>query len=447
MLNRIFRVVFSRVRGAWIVVSEHGPVSGKQSKSECAGGAPRTGFSANRKVWLTLSALAGAVALSLPGVSLANDVAYFNDGTDPSCTSVNDASGMAQASGAACQMAIGSASNQANFAAVGPTLHMVLNGNGMFLNVPIEIYGTNNLIHGSLSLFSVDGVTANSLKGIANGTVAANSYDAVNGGQLFSLSTSVSTGLSTTNSNLASLSTSTSTGLGSLSTGLSTTDSNLDSLSTSTAAGLTSLSTGLSTTYSAVASLSTGVANSVQYDDPTHASVTLGGTDAGAPVTLTNVAEGVNPTDAVNFGQLTSLSTATLSSISSLSTGLSTTDSNLASLSTSTSTGLGSLSTGLSTTDSNLASLSTSTSTGLGSLSAGLSTTDSNLASLSTSTSTGLGSLSTGLSTTNSNLASLSTSTSAGLGSLSTGLSTTDSNLDSLSTSTAAGLTSLSTGL
>ncbi|WP_146034572.1 hypothetical protein, partial [Burkholderia thailandensis] len=69
----------------------------------------------------------------------------------------------------------------------------------------------------------------------------------------------------------------------------------------------------LSTTYSAVASLSTGVANSVQYDDPTHASVTLGGTGAGAPVTLTNVAEGVNPTDAVNFGQLTSLSTATLS--------------------------------------------------------------------------------------------------------------------------------------
>jgi autotransporter adhesin len=89
------------------------------------------------------------------------------------------------------------------------------------------------------------------------------------------------------------------------------------------------------------------------------------------------------------------------SSVGSLSTGLSTTNSNVNSLSTSTSSGLStatssinSLSTGLSTTDSNLASLSTS----VGGATSGL-------ASLSTSTSSGL-------STATSNIGSLSTSVS-----------------------------------
>ncbi|WP_232446573.1 YadA family autotransporter adhesin [Burkholderia ubonensis] len=62
----------------------------------------------------------------------------------------------------------------------------------------------------------------------------------------------------------------------------------------------------LSTT---VNSLSTGVANAVKYDDPTQTKVTLGGTSATAPVSLTNVAAGVNPNDAVNYGQLSSLAT------------------------------------------------------------------------------------------------------------------------------------------
>jgi len=42
--------------------------------------------------------------------------------------------------------------------------------------------------------------------------------------------------------------------------------------------------------------------NSVQYDDASHMSVTLG--NAGSPVTLSNVAAGVAGTDAVNVGQL-----------------------------------------------------------------------------------------------------------------------------------------------
>ena len=58
--------------------------------------------------------------------------------------------------------------------------------------------------------------------------------------------------------------------------------------------------------------------NGVQYDkapDGSRAnSVTFGGTDATTPVTLKNVAAGVNATDAVNLVQLRSSSAATLSS-------------------------------------------------------------------------------------------------------------------------------------
>jgi hypothetical protein len=185
------------------------------------------------------------------------------------------------------------------------------------------------------------------------------------------------------------------------------------SLSTSTSTGITSLSTGLSTTNSNVAALSTGVANSVQYDDASHTKVTLGGAGSTTPVTLTNVANGVNPSDAVNFGQLTSLSTATSTITSSLSTGVSTAQS-----------GVASLSTGLTTTNSNVAALST-----------GLNTTNSNVASLST-----------GLTTTNSNVASLSTglnTTNSNVASLSTGLTTATSSVTALSTGIANGTVGL----
>ncbi|WP_420914442.1 YadA family autotransporter adhesin [Burkholderia stabilis] len=104
------------------------------------------------------------------------------------------------------------------------------------------------------------------------------------------------------------------------------------------------------------------------------------------------------------------------------------------------STGVASLSTGLSTTNSNVTSLSTATSTSIGSLSTGLSSTTSSITSLSTSTSTTIGSLSTGLSSTNSNLTSLSTATSTGIGSLSTGLSSIASNNTNLGNSTAGAL-------
>jgi trimeric autotransporter adhesin len=52
------------------------------------------------------------------------------------------------------------------------------------------------------------------------------------------------------------------------------------------------------------ASVAEGSASAVQYDNPEHTRLTLGGTDASEPVTLANVADGVADNDAVNVGQL-----------------------------------------------------------------------------------------------------------------------------------------------
>lgn len=134
-----------------------------------------------------------------------------------------------------------------------------------------SLYGETELINNSISttLASLDasdsmksplsaGVSVGSLANerrvvnVANGRVLSGSTDAVNGDQLFVISTS----MSTVSSSLSSLSISTSTGL-------STVSNNVDSLSTSTLAGFStvmsgmgSLSTGLSSTNSEVASLS-----------------------------------------------------------------------------------------------------------------------------------------------------------------------------------------------
>ncbi|WP_322080703.1 ESPR domain-containing protein, partial [Burkholderia cepacia] len=128
----------------------------------------------------------------------------------------------------------------------------------------IELYAPGSIILNGSNV----NVSSNKIINLANGTVAAGSGDAVNGGQLFTLSTSTSTGLSSATSSISSLSTSTSTGLSSAnssitslstsaSTGLSSATSSISSLSTSTSTGISSLSTGLSSANSTVSSLST----------------------------------------------------------------------------------------------------------------------------------------------------------------------------------------------
>ncbi|MBI5013503.1 MAG: hypothetical protein HZC06_12645, partial [Methylocystis sp.] len=105
------------------------------------------------------------------------------------------------------------------------------------------------LAGGTDAITSAAGVT---ISGVAAQALSPTSTYAVNGGQLYSVSTSLSTGLSTTNSNVASLSTSASSGVTSLSTGVSTAQS-----------GVASLSTGLSTTNSSVTALSTSASSGV----------------------------------------------------------------------------------------------------------------------------------------------------------------------------------------
>ncbi|WP_278648328.1 YadA-like family protein [Pandoraea pnomenusa] len=241
---------------------------------------------------------------------------------------------------------------------------------------------------------------------------------------------------------------------------------------------VTSLSSGLSTTQSNLALLSSGTQHAITYDDTTRELATLGGVGA-KPVKLTNLADGESVTDAVTFGQLratkshvASVASHLDSRVGSLSTGMATLADgaltlaeSLTSLSTSFDSHAGSVSTGLSTTNSHIASLTrdldgrvSSLSSGVATLADGALTLAESLTSLSTSFDSHAGSVSTGLSTTNSHIASLasdldgrvvslSTSFESHAVSLSTGAVTLAESLTSLSTSFDSHASSLSTGL
>ncbi|WP_186224427.1 YadA-like family protein [Burkholderia gladioli] len=197
---------------------------------------------------------------------------------------------------------------------------------------------------------AIDGKTTSSLSSLS--TINSN---------VRSLSSSVSSGLLTTDSHVTSLSSglsSINSNVGSLSSGLSTTSSNVTSLSSglsTTSSTVTSLSSGLSTTSSNVTSLSSGLSTTSS--------------------SVTSLSSGLSTTNSTATSLSSGLST-TNSTVTSLSSGLSTTNSHVTSLSSglsSTTSNIGSLSTGLAQTNSSVASLSTSTSSSVGSLSTSIS--------------------------------------------------------------------------
>ncbi|EGD04122.1 putative outer membrane protein, partial [Burkholderia sp. TJI49] len=193
---------------------------------------------------------------------------------------------------------------------------------------------------------------------------------------------------------------------------------------------------------SQLTSLSTSVSNDLALagvgllsQDPTTGKITLAPTSPGldfdisggqGPRVISGVADGVNPNDAVNVEQLTSLSTT-------VSTGIATNTSGVASLSTAlggVSTTTASLSTAIAGNADGITSLSTAVASGadgVASLSTAVAGNTDDLASLSTTVAgntDGVASLSTALAGTDDDVASLSTS-----------LSTVNSNLSDSVTS------------
>ncbi|MGN4155866.1 beta strand repeat-containing protein, partial [Burkholderia gladioli] len=146
--------------------------------------------------------------------------------------------------------------------------------------------------------------------------------------------------------------------------------------------------------------------SAVAYDDASHTRVTLGPIGAGAPVTLTNVADAAvsaTSTDAVAGRQLYAAEQATTAVGSAI-----------ASLSTSTDQSVASLTSGLASTTTALGSLSTGSAAALTSLSTGQAAASATLANLSTGTAQAVTSLSTGLATSGTTLAALQSSLTAG---------------------------------
>jgi autotransporter adhesin len=133
------------------------------------------------------------------------------------------------------------------------------------------------------------------LRNLANGVVSAASTDAVNGGQLYGVASSVADALgggSTVTTN------------GSITNPTYIVGGNTYN---NVGGAITNLDGRVTNIENTVTQISGQVANAVQYDSSTHEKITLGGTDSTTAVQLTNVQNGVlseSSTDAVNGAQL-----------------------------------------------------------------------------------------------------------------------------------------------
>ncbi|WP_144366113.1 ESPR-type extended signal peptide-containing protein, partial [Snodgrassella alvi] len=203
---------------------------------------------------------------------------------------------------------------------------------------------------------------------VAAGNVSADSTDAINGGQLFALSSSASTGLNSLSTSMSSMA---DIQQGSISTIIA---DNLKDVNQN----VSSLSTGLNTANSSINSLSSGYASinnqvsslnqdALQWNGGISAYDASHGSDSAQRIT--HVAAGnvsADSTDAINGGQLFALSSSASTGLNSLSTSMSSmADIQQGSISTIIADNLkdvnqnvSSLSTGLNTANSSINSLS-----------------------------------------------------------------------------------------
>jgi len=167
-------------------------------------------------------------------------------------------------------------------------------GTGNGTNPNAVVY--DNSTKAAVTLAGANGTV---LRNVADGSLAENSTEAVNGGQVNYLAQSIAESLG-----------------GGAKFDPATGDISAPTYELTAADGLTNtydnvgdafkhVDERVSTHTTQIETLQKGVANAVQYDDATHASVTLGGGGA-KPVMLKNVADGVDETDAVNVRQLRS---------------------------------------------------------------------------------------------------------------------------------------------
>ncbi|PIT53513.1 ESPR-type extended signal peptide-containing protein [Snodgrassella alvi] len=283
-----------------------------------------------------------------------------------------------------------------------------------------------DLNNGSGAYDAGHGGSAQLITHVRAGAVAKDSTDAINGSQLFSLASSTSTGLSSLSTSLKTFTDAQMGDLGSVSEKLNIVDSNvtalkqdalqwkstngtegvfdatrfgksqqltgiangtisetstdaingmqMHSLSTATSSSLSSLSTSLNDSLGSTNQNLTALQqNAMQWND------SLKAYDASHKINgetvaqrITNVAAGQKDTDAVNFSQLSSLSSSTASGLNSLSTVVSTAmTTEIGNISNSLSSGYSGLLDSLSTTNDRLNNLVSDTDTRIKSLSTG----------------------------------------------------------------------------
>ncbi|RQM46209.1 hypothetical protein EHZ19_20500 [Paraburkholderia bannensis] len=140
------------------------------------------------------------------------------------------------------------------------------------------------------------------LTGVSAGELSATSKDAVNGSQLYATNSTVS--------NLAGDVTTLQGNVTTLQGNVTTLQGNVTTLQgdvTTLQGNMTTLQGDVSNLAGSITNINGQLADAVAYDSSAHDSVTLGGTDASAPVALHNVKEGElssTSTDAVNGSQL-----------------------------------------------------------------------------------------------------------------------------------------------